>query len=56
MGLVSKNSRTGKDKEEESKDSLPKYNGGNCGATWKTGACKGGSRKLDFNIKSKRRG
>ena len=52
---VSKNSRTGRAKVEQSKDCLPKYNGGNVGATWKTGQCKGGSAKLSFDIKRKKR-
>ena len=48
---TSKNSRVGRVKDESNKDCLPKYNPGNCGATWKTGACSGGSRKLEFRIK-----
>jgi len=52
---VSKNSRTGRAKVEQSKDCLPKYNGGNVGATWKTSQCKGGSAKLSFEIKHKKR-
>ena len=52
---ISKNSRVGRAKEESNKDCLPRYNGANVGATWKTGQCKGGSAKLSFDIKSKRR-
>jgi len=51
--MVSKNQRTSKDKEESYTDVLPKYNGGNVGATWKTKCAK--NRQLDFSIKSKRR-
>ena len=55
MALVSKNSRAGRIKADDNKDCLPRYNGANVGATWKTGACKGGSAKLSFEIKRKRR-
>lgn len=57
MAIQSKNSRVGRMKEKEDEMfALPKYNPGNVGATWKTGRCKGGSRKLSFEIKRKRRG
>lgn len=35
-------------------NTLPKYNYAT-GAGWKTGSCKGGSRKISFDIKRKRR-
>ena len=52
---ISKNSRVGRAKAEDNKDCLPRYCGANVGATWKTGACKGGGAKLSFEIKHKRR-
>jgi len=55
MVFQNKNSRVGRNGEEEDFNVLPKYNGGNVGATWKTGKRKGGSQKLSFEIKRKQR-
>jgi hypothetical protein len=63
MALVNKNQRAGQrgrvdyrgQHEGDMLNTLPKYNYSS-GAGWKTASCKGGSRRLSFEIKRKKRG